>query len=174
MKALAGFPTLYNKLIRHSGRWEMLLPGVFDKSLRSGPPIELLLDHRDYVGDTRDILQVQSNDTGLAMRAWLPDTEHGRTARRIGETGRTGASVWFCPTKTETRRINHVDVVCFIEAYLWEVSYLSAYDFGAVEESWIAYGDVDFSESLENQCRSGRLLNVGAAINAKRTLVIDG
>ena len=170
--ALFGYLTLYRKVIQHHGVRLMLDHGVFDKSLRSGSTVQLLLNHQSElcVGSTNDILELHSDFIGLAMRARLPDTEHGRTARWMAENGHDDASIGFNDynARTEIRRIDGLDVTCIVEADLFEGSYLFGKGLGAVKESYITFGDVDFSRSLKDECSS--YLYHGAAVGFKRAL----
>ena len=88
----------------------------------------------------------------------------------MGANGHTGASIQFnwSIAKKETRRINGQDVVCVHEAHLFEVSYLFGHGPGAVKESFITYKDVDFSNSLKEQCSN--FAYEGAAIGVTRAL----
>ena len=150
----------------------MLDHGVFDRSLRSGNTVQLLLNHQSElcVGSTDDILELHSNSIGLAMRARLPDTEHGRTARWMAENGHDDASIGFDDynARKEIRRIGGLDVTCIVEADLFEGSYLFGRGLGAVKNSYITYADVDFSRSLKDECNS--FSYHGAAVGFKRAL----
>jgi HK97 family phage prohead protease len=170
-KGLCGFATVYSKILFHGGVWQMIMPYAFNKSLMA--PIELWLNQQYElcVGSNRDgVLELNSNDIGLAMRARLPDTEHGRTARWMAENGHKGASIGFSwgTAKKEVRRIDGQDVVCIHEAHLYEASYLFGSGPGAVKESYITYKDIDFSKSLEGQCSN--FAYEGAAIGVTRAL----
>jgi HK97 family phage prohead protease len=170
--ALIGYVTYWNKIITHHGNTVMALPGCFDRTLRSGAKVELLLNHQPefVVCTNRDGLQLHSDAHGLAMRASLPATEHGKTARWMGENGHTDASIgfdWHGAWK-QTRCINGVDVICILEADLYEVSYLFGRGLGAVKESYITYKDVDFSRSLRDECRW--FAYEGAAVGVTRAL----
>src|SRR6266849_1707736 len=93
---LCGYATIYRKIIFHGGEWNMVMPHAFDKSLKA--PIELWLNHQQelLVGSNRDgVLELYSDDVGLAMRARLPETKNGKTASWMGANGHTGASIGF-------------------------------------------------------------------------------
>jgi HK97 family phage prohead protease len=175
MMALCGYVTYWNKIIAHHGNTVMVLPGCFDRTLRSGVKVEFLLNHQPelLVGSNRDgCLQLHSDHIGLAMRATLPTTERGKTARWMGINGHTAASIGFDwhGAKKQTRCINGVDVICVLDADLYEVSYLFGRGLGAVKESYITYKDVDFSESLRDQCSNHRFQYEGAAVHFSRAL----
>jgi len=102
--------------------------------------------------------------------------KNGKTARWMGANGHTGASIGFNweIAKKSTIRIDDKHVVCVHEAHLFEVSYLFGHGPGAVKESFITYKDVDFSNSLKEQCSN--FAYEGAAIGVTRALqdVING
>jgi HK97 family phage prohead protease len=167
--ALCGWPTLYEKILFKDGWWQMLAPHAFDKSLASGRTIEFLLEHKPelVVGSNRDgCLELVSNGIGLAMRARLPDTKHGKTARWMAENVLTGVSIGFKSVRNGIRIIDGKIVLYIIEADLDEVSLLHGP--GAVKESFLTYKDVDFSRSLKEQCSN--FAYEGAAIGVTRAL----
>ena len=175
MKALCGYATLYNRPILHYDVWKMVAPGAFNKSLASGRTIKLLLHHSDSecLGSTRDNLQLYSDGSvGLAFRARLPNTEHGRTALWMAENKQDGMSIGFNyhEAKKQTRTINGVDVVCIIEADLYEISFLYGEGLGAVQDAYATLKDTDFSKSLREECTGGQYLYHGAAIGFTRSL----
>jgi hypothetical protein len=45
-----------------------------------------------------------------------------------------------------------------VDATLDEISFCSGMGSGAIREAYIAYGEVDFSRSLKDECLSGRAL----------------
>jgi HK97 family phage prohead protease len=169
--ALCGYVNVYDKVIFHDGVWQKIMPGCFAKSLTGR--ISLLLNHQPelLVGTNRDgCLELYSDDIGLAMRAILPNTKHGKTARWMGNNGHTAASICFDHgAKTETRQIDGKNVVCFHEARLTEVSYLFC-KLGAFKETFLTYRDCDFTKSLREESKT--FAYDGAAIGVTRALEI--
>jgi HK97 family phage prohead protease len=174
--ALAGYATLYNKIILHQGKWQMLLPGVFDESLKSGATVKLLLNHDENscVGSNRDILELYSNKVGLAFRARLPETSHRQTALFtalwMAKNHHHDMSIGFQVFNEEIRKIDGKDVTCAIHADLQELSYLYGNNGGAIKETHAIYTDVDYNKSLRAECNSGRYQYDGAALHFIRTL----
>ena len=171
--ALCGYATRWNHVIEHHDRAVMLVPGVFDKTLRSGANIKLLLNHYDFqcVGSTADNLELCSDQHGLALRFRITATENGRTVLAM-------AKDWDCMSvgfdyhgaRKETRCINGVDVICITDATLWEISFLHGSAAGAVYDAYATIIYADYSKSLRDECSGGKFLYHGAATNVTRAL----
>ena len=174
MLTAVGYATRYNQIVVKDRTSIELLPGCFSDTLKSKMQVRLLLHHIDNqrLGSTSDILSLwDDGSTGLAFGvASFPDTKHGQYLRYMAEDAHfDSVSVGFDYINAHkvTRTINGTDVVCIISADLEEVSILSGYDGGACEKSFVAYGDF---ESLPEECRSGRLLYEGAAVELRRAV----
>jgi HK97 family phage prohead protease len=174
--ALTGYAALYNRIIWRGGEWQMLLPGAFDKSLRSGTTVQLLLNHRPEccVGSTLDILELYSDKVGLAFRARLTDTDDRKTALFtalwMAKNHHHDMSIGFQVFKEEIRKIGGKDVTRIVHADLEEISYLYGNTGGAIKETHAIYQDVDFNRSLRDECNSGKHQYDGAAVNFTRAL----
>jgi HK97 family phage prohead protease len=168
-----GLATAYNEVVYHHGEYKLLLPGVFTKTLTSGATVELLRDHQpsEYIGSTNDILYLfDDSNTGLAFRvSRLPNTELGAHVRYMATDAKyDSVSVGFDynGAKKLTRRIDGIDVVCVVEADLQEVSICSGYDAGTCKQAFVTYGEC---QNLQHECRKGRLVYEGAAVQLRRT-----
>ena len=72
--------------------------------------------------------------------------------------------------RKETRQINGADVVCIVDAHLFEISYLHGFRAGVVKDAFATLQDVDYSKSLREVCGNGKFLYEGAAIGVTRAL----
>ena len=172
--ALCGYATRWNHIIQHHGTTLMVDHGAFDRTLRSGAKIKLLLNHFDFqcVGSTFDNLQLCSDQHGLAFRYRITDTEDGRTVREMAENKNDCISIGFDfhGARKAIRCINGVDVICITDATLWELSFLHGYGAGAVYDAYATLKDADYSKTLRDECSGGKFLYDGAAVNVTRAL----
>jgi HK97 family phage prohead protease len=173
--ALFGYVTYYNKTTGlHEGSFKRVLSGAFSKTLKSGARIEFLLNHQDMyrVGSNRDVLELYDHEgVGLAMRAKIPRTENGKMAREMAVFGYNAASIGFDyhGAVKQQQCIEGVWTTCIVQAKLFEVSFCAGYQ-GAVPNAYVAYGEVDYSKSLQEECLSGKLRCEGAAVGMTRAL----
>lgn len=87
---LTGYAARYNDETRIGDFAEVIRPGAFAASLRSGDTIIALADHdrRALLGSTAaHTLQLREDAHGLAFDLALPDTSHGRDVRALVERG---------------------------------------------------------------------------------------
>lgn len=81
------------------GFWEEVAPGAFDRALRDGDDVRLLLDHNPslLLARTRSgTLRLSADGSGLQVRADLPDTQLGRdTATMIARRDLSQMSFGF-------------------------------------------------------------------------------
>jgi HK97 family phage prohead protease len=173
MKALFGMATLYGRATKlHHGSYKAILPGAFSKSLTSGRRIDLLLNHfaDQCVCSTFTGLELYDHaDVGLAFRAPIPNSKFGRMAIEMAEQGFYAASIGFDwhGAKKISRVIDGRMTECVVEATLDEVSFVHS---GAMRDAFVAYGELDFSRSLRDDCMSGRIAAEGAALAFNRRL----
>jgi HK97 family phage prohead protease len=177
MMALAGYTTRFNQVLPlHHGAHKMVLPGAFDETLSSTAPVKLLLDHRydQCVGSTDDILEIHSDQWGLAFRAKLPDTTLGQYARQMAQrSNRDAMSIGFNYdfAAKEVRRIDGLDVVVIAKAWLYEISFLCGADKQpAIKDAFAIYTNVDYSQSLRDESDCCKYLYDGAANAFTRSL----
>jgi len=171
--ALCGYATRWNHIIDHHGNSVMLLPGCFDKTLRSGAVVRLLLNHNDSdcVGATDDKLQLASDPHGLAFRYRITDTQGGQYVQSMAEFSNCMSIGFDYPNaKTENRCINGVDVICIVSATLWEISFMAGLDAGAVKDAYATLKKTDYSKNLRDECEGGRFLYDSAAVAFTRSL----
>ena len=69
--------------------------------------------------------------------------------------------------RKETRCINGVDTVCIVSTTLFEISFMSGYNGGAVRDAFATLKDTDYGKSLKDECRD--FLFETAAVNFKRS-----
>ena len=176
MLALAGYATRYHKVVTYTGERVMLLPSAFERTLRSGACVELLLNHFDHqrVGSTADgRLQLFSDPRGLAFRFRIPDTDDGRYVRSMAEgKHHTSTSIGFdwYGAKKETRLIQGEATTCIADATLTEISYMHGSHAGLMKDAYGTLLDLDYTASLQDNCSGGRFLYEGAAVGVIRAL----
>ena len=81
----------------------------------------------------------------------------GRGARKPGE-------------KHEVR-IDGVDVVCVLDAKLFEISYLHGHGSGAMKQAFATTLDLNYFETLQENCSGGTFVYQGAAVGVSRALL---
>jgi hypothetical protein len=93
-------------------------------------------------------------------------------ALEMVQRGENNASVGFDwhGARKITRGIDGQQVECVVDATLDEISFLSSAIAPAIRQSFVAYGDVDYSNSLRDDCLAGRLVWEGKALAFKRAL----
>jgi HK97 family phage prohead protease len=94
---LAGYAAVYNApslplTIRgvNGGRpfTERVAPGAFDRSLAGNVSLLIGHDRRELLANTRSgLLQLRSDERGLAYEVELPDTQKARDVRALVESG---------------------------------------------------------------------------------------
>jgi HK97 family phage prohead protease len=173
--ALAGYVTRWHKPIEYDHRRVMLMPSAFNRTLRSGSVVKLLLNHIDSecVGSTDDNLQIHSDRHGLAFRFKITDSESAlRVKSMAASRNNTCTSVGFDwqGAETITRLVDGVETVCITDTTLFECSFLHGYHAGRIEQAYATLLDLDYSKSLQDNCSGGMFLREGAAIGVTRAL----
>jgi HK97 family phage prohead protease len=173
--ALAGYATCWNKPVEYDGKRVMMLPTAFDSTLRSGAVVGLWLNHcpDQCVGTNYDHLDLYADTQGLAFRFRIPETEDGLRVKSMAESkDHTCMSIGFHWNDAQTKSclIDGVEVVYIINATLHEISYLHGFHAGLVKDAYASLQDLDYNESLQENCSGGRFLYEGAAIGVTRAL----
>lgn len=90
---LSGYAALFNSLSEDLGGFrERIAPGAFRREIESGADVVLVPDHRYDAAamlgrTTNKTLRLSENDTGLRVRATLPDTTAGRDIAAVIKRG---------------------------------------------------------------------------------------
>jgi phage head maturation protease len=123
---IQGIAAEFEKPFQHKDDIFILKSGCFDESLRSHN-VKLMLNHDSNAGMTmRDLLQVYSGAKSLAFRCFLPQdlTDDGLSDVADDMEHYRGVSIGHIPTKTETQKIDGIDVTLVYESDLTEISIL--------------------------------------------------
>lgn len=105
-KTVAGYAAVFNSPADICGMWEeVIAPGAFAESLRSGQDVLALYSHvieRLLGRRSSGTLRLTEDARGLAIEIDLPDTSDGRDVGVLVERGDLkGMSFGFCVTKQE-------------------------------------------------------------------------
>jgi HK97 family phage prohead protease len=110
---------------------ETIAPGAFRTSLNARRDIRMFLNHNwDVVLASRKAktMTLQEDDTGLYVRATLPDNEWGRPVRDAVQRGDiSGMSFGFQPVKQDPPNPRIDEDRTVVEARLFEVSPVTAW-----------------------------------------------
>jgi len=128
-RKLEGYASVFNAETRIGRFVEIIRPGAFAASLRSGADVLALADHDParLLGRTRSgTLKLSEDQRGLAFSVDVPDTQLGRDTLAMAERGDLGgASFAFMPVD-ETWSANR-DRRELRAVRLFEVSIVSAF-----------------------------------------------
>jgi HK97 family phage prohead protease len=153
-KVIEGTATKYNSVLFHDGKFKVVAPGAFDLSMKYDVPVEFWMDHDRFLklGDTRNNLEIYSDDMGLHFRLRLDNTELSSHARALVESkAYTECSIGYDQGRTEKREVAGQDVLFILQARLEEISLVPS---GAVKATHAQISDVDNCRSLEHDCKS--------------------
>lgn len=105
-RTIAGYAAVFNSAADIGGCWvEVIMPGAFSETLRSGQDVLALYSHeleRLLGRQSAGTLRLKEDDKGLAVEIDLPDTSDGRDVGVLVQRGDLkGMSFGFCVTKQE-------------------------------------------------------------------------
>lgn len=105
-RTIAGYAAVFNSPADIGGCWvEVITPGAFAETLRSGQDVLALYSHeleRLLGRQSAGTLRLKEDDKGLAVEIDLPDTSDGRDVGVLVQRGDLkGMSFGFCVTKQE-------------------------------------------------------------------------
>ena len=149
-----GFAALFNTPIEVDGKTEIIAPGAFSATLRSGASaVRALVSHDPTTAwaSVKDgSLKIWQDSVGLAFSAKLEDTVAGRQLARSVASGNAGASFRFKPLETQATASGYI----VTDAMLYEISILGepAYSTAA----WLS--DPDLMDGLPDHAVALRRL----------------
>ncbi len=87
---MSGHASVFGAMARIGPHWETISTRAFDRPLKDGADVRLLLNHNpdNLLGRTRSgTLELRTDGRGLSIGADLPDTNLGRDCRTLIERG---------------------------------------------------------------------------------------
>jgi HK97 family phage prohead protease len=122
---LAGLATKFDEPFVHDGQIQMLAPGVFASSLKSGQRIALQLDHDDgtAAASTANGLELEESDVGLLFRLDMRRTRNASAIHSIVDGGnRACVSVAYQVERDKSETYGAHKVRVITQASLKEIS----------------------------------------------------
>jgi HK97 family phage prohead protease len=159
-KYLQGFATRYWKPHVYDGRIEAFAPGAFARTLATKAAIRFLIGHDEsrLIATAADRLELFSDETGLAFRLSLLDTD-SEFVDAVKSGQRDAMSVGYRVEHDEMRTIDGQEVRIIRDCTLFEIS---AVHRGAVKEAFCTVVDSSMCSTLAADCKAGRLLSDGS------------
>jgi HK97 family phage prohead protease len=168
---LQGTATAFDKPFAHGDEVWILKSGCFDRSLRSGHDVKLLMNHEEEhcLGSGEQIL-LYAGKTALVFRYLISDSKHNKFFEDVADDMDTyvPVSIGFERTKSETTRVDGVNVITVIEAKLNEVSILDKAP--AVHSTYGRVVSWNTCGSLEEDSENGRFDLVGRYVGLHRAV----
>jgi HK97 family phage prohead protease len=170
---IQGTATELDKPFAHGNDVMILKSGCFDSSMGSSDAIKLLLNH-DFahcLGSWPEQLLLYAGKKALVFRYLLPNSnQYRKTFEEMADDFLTYVpiSIGFDRTKSETTKVDGVNVITVIEAKLNEVSILNKTP--AVHSTYGRVVSWGTCGSLQEDCESGRFDLVGRAIGLHRAV----
>jgi HK97 family phage prohead protease len=168
-KCLEGFGVKYETPYTRNGKWNCILGGAFDDSIKRDR-VRMLLEHSDAMefGCSKSNLILESCEYGLAFRCHLRRDEISKQVTALAESKTfLDCSIGFAFRKSDssTRIIGGHSVLLIHKATLEEISFLRA---GQVEQTSASLADADKCEPLFKDM--ARLVSENKFVHLMRTL----
>jgi HK97 family phage prohead protease len=169
---LQGNATDFGKPFPHGDEVWVLKSGCFDRSLRSGHDVKLLMNHdpEHCFGSGSDRLMLHAGKTALVFRYLISNSKHNKFFEDVANDLETylPVSIGFERTKSETTQVDGMTVVTVIEARLDEVSVLNKAP--AVHSTYARVASWDTCGSLKDDYEAGRFDLVGRYVSLHRAV----
>jgi hypothetical protein len=163
---LQGVASEFGKYFQHGDDILRLNSRCFDKSLRSGRDIKLLINHdtSQCLGSWTDKLMIYAGEKRLVFRFLLPGSEFNHLANDFDSY--VPVSIGYITEKTESTTVNGIKVVTVVEGSLTEISILDKAP--AVHSTYGRVVSWETCGGLQEDYEAGRFELVGKYISLHR------